>query len=293
MRRFLALCLAGVVLAGPAWAAVQPQPLKSDRRMRTVTYNADDVVHLSTAVGATLVVQFAPTETVASVAATDSADLKAQPQRNFLFFKPVRALPVQPVVVLTSRQDGSMRRYVFEFETTPDAQLGADAADAYYSVQFLYPDDARAAALAAAKVRRAEAAKVQAAVQAQRAHDVLEAQASDPMAGTRNWRYIAQGDRAILPLEVFDNGNSTVFRFPGNTRMPSVYTINPDGTEATASYSVKGDLLIVNGTAKQFRLRDGQTVLCIFNMAFSAVGTNPGTGTISPDVVRQIKASPP
>jgi type IV secretion system protein VirB9 len=121
----------------------------------------------------------------------------------------------------------------------------------------------------------------------------MEAQARDPYSGPRNWRYLAQGDRSLLPLEVFDNGFSTVFRFPGNVRMPSLFVVNPDGKEATANYAVKGDLMQADAVARQWRLRDGNTVLCIFNEAYDAIGDNPGTGTISPDVDRVTKDAPP
>ena len=115
----------------------------------------------------------------------------------------------------------------------------------------------------------------------------------DPFFGSRNWHYVAQGDRSILPLEVFDNGFSTVFRFPGNVRIPSVFVINPDGKEATANYAVKGDLVQVDSVARAWRLRDGQTVLSIWNQAFDAIGQNPETGTTSPNVQRVVRGPIP
>jgi type IV secretion system protein VirB9 len=48
-----------------------------------------------------------------------------------------------------------------------------------------------------------------------------------------------------------------------------------------------------DAVARQWRLRDGNTVLCIFNEAYDAIGDNPGTGTISPDVDRVTKDAPP
>jgi type IV secretion system protein VirB9 len=92
---------------------------------------------------------------------------------------------------------------------------------------------------------------------------------------------------------VFDNGFSTVFRFPGNVRVPSLFVINPDGKEATANYAVKGDLVQTESVARQWRLRDGDTVLCIFNRGYDPVGENPQTGTTSPNVQRVTKGSPP
>ena len=266
--------------------------------MRYVAYNEGQVVHLSTAVGATLVVGFGPKETVTSVAVTDSKDLKAAPNGNFLFFKSAEALPLQPVIVLTSSEAGT-RRYVFEITTfgAPDLSAAAAAHGIYYSVQFTYPADeaARKRALWAAQAAKDKAAAQarEAQAQLQLAHYQMEEQARDPFSGNRNWRYVAQGDVSILPLEVFDNGHSTVFRFPGNVRLPAIFIINPDGKEATPNYSVKGDLVQVDAVASGWRLRDGQTVLCIWNRAFDPVGQNPGTGTTSPNVERITKEAPP
>ena len=302
MRRLLCTLLCASALAfpacaSPAWANEDPIPGRQDARMRTLPYDPDQVVHLSTAVGATLVVGFAATETVTAVAVTDSKDLKAMPKGNFLFFKSQQALPLQPVIVLTATEGGGMRRYVFEITTVPAASLGEEAPDIYYSVQFTYPADEaeRRRALAAAQAaKNLAAAQARAAQrQLQLAHDQMEQRARDPFSGERNWHYVAQGDRTLLPLEVFDNGYSTVFRFPGNVRIPSVFVINPDGKEATPNYAVKGDLVQVDAVARSWRLRDGQTVLAIWNQAFDPVGRNPETETTSPNVQRVLKGAPP
>jgi type IV secretion system protein VirB9 len=296
MRRLLWALLCTAMLSFPAWAEEDPVPGQQDARMRYLAYNPDQVVHLSTAVGATLVVGFGAKETVTAVAVTDSKDLKAMPKGSFLFFKSQEILPLQPVIVLTSDQGGQMRRYVFEITTVPAASLGVDAPGIYYSVQFTYPADEaeRRRVLAAAQAVRDVAASRarEAQHQLQLAHQKMEQKARDPFSGDRNWHYIAQGDRSLLPLEVFDNGYSTVFRFPGNVRIPSVFVINPDGKEATPNYSVKGDLVQIDSVARGWRLRNGQTVLAVWNRAFDPVGKSPETQTSSPNVQRVIKDAP-
>jgi type IV secretion system protein VirB9 len=182
---------------------------------------------------------------------------------------------------------------VFEIVTTAMPQLDPAEPDLYYSVQFTYPDD-DAAARRQEAAQRAAAQSIENKLREERlTHQVMEARTRNPLIGPRNWHYIAQGDRSLLPLEVFDNGYSTVFRFPGNVRIPSVYVLDPDGKEATANYAVKGDLVEVSSVQRGWRLRDGQTVLCIWNRAFDPVGEVPGTGTVSPDVQRMIKEPPP
>ena len=296
MKRVIVALLCAAALSSPARAEVDPVPGPQDARMRYLAYDPEQVVHLSTAVGATLVVGFGAKESITAVAVTDSKDLKAMPKGNFLFFKSQQALPLQPVIVLTSTEGGEMRRYVFEITTVPAENLGVDAPGIYYSVQFTYPvEEAEQRRVLAA----AQAAKDLAASQAREAqrqlalaHRTMEQRARDPFSGDRNWHYVAQGDRSLLPLEVFDNGYSTVFRFPGNVRIPSVFVINPDGKEATPNYAVKGDLVQVDSVARGWRLRDGHTVLAVWNRAFDPVGKNAETQTTSPNVRRVVREPP-
>lgn len=263
-----------------------------DSRMRYVAYNPGQVVNLSTIVGATMVVSFAPSETVTSVAETDSLHLAAVPKGNYLFLKPSAALTLQPIIVLTQRADGSLRRYVFEIETvsSPSTANGTDGV--FYSVQFTYPADEAAAKAAqeaaeAAKIEQLNELALQRATQTA-ALSLLNAERTNPFVGPRNYKYVAQGDRGLAPLAVWDNGYSTVLQFADNARIPAIFVIDPDGKEATASYSVDGETVQLGQTAREFRLRDGNTVLNIYNLGFDTVGGNPGTGTTSPEVTRVV-----
>lgn len=289
------LCILAAVLAWavPACADQIPKRDQYDLRMRYVPYNEGQVVHLSTQIGATLVVGFSDKETVSAVAETDSVHLASIPKGNYLFFKPAAALALQPVVVLTSLPDGKQRRYVFEIETVATPSMGNGVAGVYYSVQFTYPEE----------IQKADAAKEAAAVQArlvavaaaerERMQYLLQKPTLDPSAPDNNWHYVARGDRSLTPIAVFDNGYSTVFRFPQNERIPAIFVINPDGKEATAPYSVSGGYAQVGLTAKEFRLRDGGTVLDVYNLRYSTMGVNPATGTVSTDVQRVVKGATP
>lgn len=273
----------------PAFANQLPKAGAQDTRMRYVPYDPGQVVHLSAEINATLVVGFSDKETVSAVAETDTTHLSAAPKGNYLFFRPTAALPLQPVVVLTTLPDGKMRRYVFEIETVTTPSMGNGVASVYYSVQFTYPQDIAAAD--AAKAAAAEDARLKAVQTAQQAQvqSALLKPVVDPSAEGRNWRYVARGDRSLTPIAVFDNGYSTVFRFPENERIPAIFVVNPDGKEATAPYSVTGGYAQVGMTAREFRLRDSNTVLEVFNLGYDRMGTNPATGTVSKDVERVVK----
>jgi type IV secretion system protein VirB9 len=274
---------AWLAVGAPAFALEYPKPGRLDSRIRTVPYEPGNVVDISTAPGAVMVVQFSSAERVVNVAASDSAYLKARPSGNFLFFKPMAVLSPQPVVVLTRTEDGKLRRYDFEFETK-QSKLGADD-DVDYTVVFTYPHEAYLKRLAAERAARARAEKEAAADRLKQTTAAMQ----NPYDGARNYRYVARGDRGLAPASVWDNGYSTAFTFPQMQRIPALFRINPDGKEATADYSVHGSTVIAPGTASEWVLRDGQTVLDVYDLAYNPIGATPGTHTISPSVVRTLR----
>lgn len=85
---------------------------------------------------------------------------------------------------------------------------------------------------------------------------------------------------------VWDDGQSTFFRFPGNQRVPTISAITPDGREGAVNLSTSGDLVTAQQVAAKWVLRDGRQVACVVNHAYDPVGIRPDTGTSSPNVER-------
>jgi len=287
--------LAASTLSAAAHADQTPLQDRYDSRMRVVAYNPGQVVHLSTTVGATMVLSFGADESVTAVAEADTLHLAALPKGNYLFLKPNAPLPLQPVIVLTQLRDGGLRRYVFEFQTVPTSSTADGADGVFYSVQFSYPAQEAAAAAARARAEAARVAQLNAEAeqkaQQTAANAIMSSERTDPYVGPRNYRYIAQGSASLAPVAIWDNGYSTVMQFPGNTAIPSVFVLNPDGKEATATYSVHGNTVEIAQTAREIRLRYGGTVLNIYNLGYNTVGQNPGTGTVSPSVTRVLSSN--
>jgi type IV secretion system protein VirB9 len=94
-----------------------------------------------------------------------------------------------------------------------------------------------------------------------------------------------------LDPSVWDDGASTYFRFPGNARIPAFYVVNPDGRQAVPNYNVdpSSNLVTVHQIAAEFRLRDGDQVMCVFNNAPNPVGFKTDTNTTSPAIERTLK----
>ena len=107
--------------------------------MRYVPYNPGQVVHLSTIVGDTMVVSFA-TDGDGNVGCGNRHHSSGGGAEGQLPLPEANAaLPLQPIIVLTQRSDGSLRRYVFEIETVNDPTTADGTDGVFYSVQFTYP----------------------------------------------------------------------------------------------------------------------------------------------------------
>src|SRR3546814_14940234 len=95
--------------------------------------------------------------------------------------------------------------------------------------------------------------------------------------GTRNLNYKVQGASALQPSEVSDNGHFTVMRFPNQREIPAIFTVNPDGSEATASFDVRDAFVVIHGVYKELSPPRGKGVLGIANENQSSQGRDPTT----------------
>jgi type IV secretion system protein VirB9 len=326
------LLLAGVALAcltGSAIAAEVPAPCsKADARERCVAYRQGQIVRVYLAPGASITMEFPASEVIYEVLASDNGIISGQPASDrtatgsdktsdpnlqvqvpensqFLAVKALHHLDPQPFTVITKRTvtvtdpttgktatKEELRRHGFEIETRPGA-LTEDVPDTFFSVRITDPAAERDARMASRRINRA---KDEANIATERLQTVSLA------AARRNERYVAQGtakDRVLTPDEMWDDGQNTYLRFRGNRAIPAIWQVMPDGKEGAISNQppeidpvTHGTLISINGVYKELRLRSEGVVLCVFNQAYDPVGVNPGTGTVSPGVIRETKAVP-
>lgn len=302
LSRLILPLLGSTVLASPALALEPLRCSPRDHHVCSVPYRADDVVQIDAKVGATVAVQLSDKETLGagSVAVSDRTDLKVSPDGSVLFLKAMRPMDMQPIFLKTTLQDGSTRVYPLEFQAEDDAPhpspppaagVGLAVLEVTpppeprrirpFLIRYTYPGDVSAA-------QRAAARKVEAERDARAA---VAALAAAPSPAPSNFRFVAQGDSNLVPDSISDDGQSTFIHFPGEVRLPAVFVIAPDGKEALADYSVENRTMIIHQTARAFRLRDGDTVLNLWDQGWNPVGTNPGTGTTSPNVIRTVKVA--
>lgn len=258
--------IAALALATPVAAQA---PL--DPRIRELTYDPAAVYRIAGAFRTATQIVFSPEETIRHAAIGDSVAWEVAAEGSVLFLKPRERHQATNLLVVTER-DGAVRHYAFELL----AREAGDRTAIAYQVRFRYPADEQAQAARALAVQAAAVEQRLIGLELERG--VVE--------GTRNLAWSAQGDAALQPSEVSDNGRFTVLRFPGVQSLPAVFEVGEDGSERLIPYDVRGEFVVIHGVTRGLRLRRGQSVLCLFNDAYDARGVSVGTGTASPVVDR-------
>lgn len=265
-----------LLVASNAVAESVPSAGPYDARMKEVRYNRADVVRIVGHYGYSTDIEFAADETTQDIALGDSLAWEVAPAANHLFVKPRENDAVTNMTVVTNK-----RVYQMSLDAREAAgRTSENTKSLFFQVRFSYPDEDAAKSKAAYEARVAEARKRQ-----------MES-AMRKLPEQRNWNYYGCGAKLIRPVEVFDDGRFTYMRFPGAQEIPAIFMINADGTESIANGGMKGEHFVIQTTAPRYVLRRGKSVACVENRSFNPYGIATPTGTISPDVRREVRLTP-
>jgi type IV secretion system protein VirB9 len=235
-----------------------------DPRVRTAVYDSEQVYKVRGFVGYQIDFEFESGESFVGLGAGDLEGLSYFGADNHLFLKPKAAKVATNLTVLTNR-----RRYQIDYIAVSE-HPGADGQDVIFAVRFTYPASPSQAAAGQA---------------AHRIETALEdASAKRP----RNIDYWYCGSPALRPAAASDDGVHTRLRFAANADLPAVFVRNVDGSESLLNFSMDAGDVIVHRIAHQFILRRGRLAGCIVNRGFSGSGLRLESGTVTPDVERQV-----
>ncbi len=267
--RSAVLGIAGALaLSGALPAALQAQ----DARIQTRVFDEGAVVAIQGRVKVQTTIKFAPDEAIENVAIGDSAAWQVQPNRaqSILFVKPLEPAARTNLTVVTSK-----RTYLFDLIASPkNAPL--------YVLQFRYPDieqaEEEARLAAAAEAAREAASPLEMAAATDRLAVV------DPAVLNFNWA--GAGKANLLPERTYDDGDAVFLSWPQGRSIPAILTLNEDGNEGPVNYTVRGDVVVVDGVPAQIILRSGREVATLTN-----VGVMPPKGRKSARSARSSEGS--
>lgn len=263
MNKTLLSCAIIAALTGTAHALEVPRSSSYDARVRSVTYNAADVVQIETVPGIATHIEVEEGEKFVTHAFGDAEAWKFMNQGRHYFIKASAANADTNLTIVTSR-----RTYYFKLRLNP-----AKNAAVMYGVSFVYPETRQ-------KLVEAEAKK---AAVAQR---LAERRGED------NWSYSMSGDLDIAPIEAWDNGEFTYFRIAGNKDAPGFFMVDAEGKESIVNRNTVGasnDVVVLHKVNAKWIVRLGNRALAVWNDDYKPDGVSNTTGTASPSVTRTIK----
>jgi len=251
----------------PVQALSIPQPSPYDKRIRTVEYDPRDVVRIDGMVGIATHIHLEEGEKYVDHAFGDAAGWHFAENGNHIFLKPKAEYAHSNLVLITNR-----RVYYFELRYYDTRRDGNQV----FGVSFIYPHtqaELRAAQLEREKVREAFNAPREI-----------------------NANYTMTGHRDLAPINAWDNGQFTFFKFPGVVDIPAIFMVNPDGSESIVNHHIQGqanDIVVMHKVTGQWVLRLGYFVLSVFNESYDAVGESNSSRTASPEVIRHVRGAEP
>lgn len=243
MRSFLGSTLVVAFLLGPAGAEVQPRSVKADARIKTVSYQRDNIISLLGMMGVATMIEFKDDEKIATISMGDTVGWQAVPDQSkrYLFIKPLEPNASTNMNVVTSKR-------VYNFMLHGAAP--GDTRKAIIKLRFTYPEDDADARLVARAQDDVKSPNLKAAL-------------ADP--SKLNYGYDYKGSIQNKPTRVFDDGVKTFFQFPVNWENPAIFAVKSDGTETLINYRREADFIVVDKVAGQWTLRNGAVSTCVFN----------------------------
>lgn len=239
MIRPTATAMAIVLFAMPLAAPLEAQ----DSRLVEIPYDETRVVRVDGQVKVQATIRFHDSEAIENVAIGDSTAWQITPNKraNLLFVKPLEPRAATNMTVVTNK-----RTYLFDLVASPNAKP-------LYVLRFTYPDEP--------EPLPAQLADATTASERQASEDSLTV--FDP--AELNFAWAGSGATALLPVRTFDDGEAVFLTWPQGRAMPAILTTNAKGDEGPVNFTVRDDVIVLDGVPREIVLRSGQDMAKLVN----------------------------
>lgn len=247
------------LIAATALAIAMPAAAQ-DERLQTRVYDEAQVYRIDGKVKVQTTIRFREDEIIENVAIGDSTSWQVQPNKaqSLLFVKPLKPNAVTNLTVVTDK-----RTYLFDLVASPRNRP-------LYVLRFSYPK-AEAAEEEARLAAEAEAAR-------EAANPIEIAAATDPLAvldpAALNFAWKSEGDKALIPSQVFDNGELVFLTWPEDMPVPAILVTNHEGDEGPVNFTVRGDTVVLDIVPDRIILRSGDDTATLINAGPSALSAD-------------------
>ena len=184
------------------------------------------------------------------------------PTGNRIFLKPIEDDASTNMTVVTNK-----RMYFFEMHA--EEAFGLEDENLNFVVKFIYPEDITTYNVIGDSQSNVNVPKIAKTPDFEKKEiaGLFKGNAFEEDIVRYNFKYSISGpSNDIEPLLIFDDMRFTYFKFKDlNAELPAIFLVDKRGNEGLINYRMLGDYLVVERVAKQFTLRHGGDVLCIFN----------------------------
>lgn len=264
----------------------------SDNRIRSLVYDPNDVYAISTRVGYASYIEFAPREDIDTISVGERSFWQLIPSGNRLFIRPLKNDISTNMTIITNKH-----AYQFDLKSVSNPKKKI-----IYVARFTYPEEEKATARQIQIERISNPFKPQptpmpppmgsmplppppgpngfapppplppVTPESVKPPIVLH-DASPPFRETelppldkRNYHYSLSGPDAVAPFEVFDDGNTTYFRYnPPAANPPLAGVVEKDGTESAVTVYQNGTYFAVDVIASKIALHTPEGSAYIYN----------------------------
>lgn len=228
-------------------ANIEPIPLASDPRVKTIVYAPDQVFKYTGYLRYQTTIEFGADEVIQTILMGDNTGWKMNPSGNKLYIKPSDLDITTNMTLVTTK-----RTYLFELHA--DEVKNIDDKRLTFILRFVYPDEGDVGVVGVSSTE-----------------GVPDLENDD--LSKYNFRYSINGSEDISPIRIFDDGEFTFFEFRGiNADIPAFFRVLSDGSEEIINYRTRGNYIVVERVSGRYTLRHGNDVACVFNEAWGDHG---------------------
>ena len=218
-----------------------PLPVATDSRIKTFVYSENDVFNVVTHYGYQSNIEFGNQEEIETISVGDRVPFQIVPAGRRLFIRALAANARTNMTVITNKH-----AYQFDVASVPAPLMPNE--ELVYVIRFFYPGD---------KKNVAPATYTDEVISPPSSYSQYNNNTGN------NYKYTFSGSEDISPLKIFDDGNSTYFKFRGQVSPAISSVVGNKETMLTTRRS--GEYIVVDAIAGEFVARLGNSTVFVYN----------------------------
>lgn len=237
---------AGASAQQPVDGVTQEIAKPRDPRIRIIDYDPDQIFPVVGHTGYQMTIEFEPDEKIETVGIGDSSGWQVTPNGNatLLFLKPTMLAPVTNMALVTNK-----RRYNLELSTRSGARVNRNSIT--HVLRFRLPAPPPTSTV----------------------YDGNLVTSVPEALWNRNYRF--EGSKALVPEEIFDDGNYTFIRFAESLETPAIFAVSGAEDENLVNSNLRGKFVMIDRVSAQIVLRHGKLVTRLYNEAYATPEPGP------------------